>query len=70
MKNLYLCGFMGAGKTTVARALAQRNGVPPLYGRLHHSCGLSIPAIFALTREADFRERETAACANAPNPAP
>ncbi len=61
MDNIYLCGFMGAGKTTVARALAQRNGVPyrDTDDLIIALCGLSIPEIFARYGEAYFREMET-----------
>ena len=61
MDNIYLCGFMGAGKTTVARALAQRNGVPyrDTDDLIIALCGLSIQEILARYGEAYFREMET-----------
>ena len=59
--NLYLIGMMGAGKSTVARRLAQQ---------LHYHCfdtdtlitqatGCAIPQIFAESGEAGFRDIET-----------
>lgn len=63
LKNLYLIGLMGAGKTTVGRLLAR-----------HYSCdfhdsdheieartGVKIPVIFEIEGEAGFRKREEAA---------
>ncbi|WP_077533771.1 shikimate kinase [Massiliimalia massiliensis] len=63
MDNIYLCGFMGAGKTTVAKALAKKNGVSycDTDDLITTLCGLSIPEIFSRYGEAYFREMETKA---------
>jgi shikimate kinase len=54
---------MGAGKTTVGRALAQRLGweFEDLDDRIEHLQGRSIAEIFLLSGEADFRRAETMA---------
>ena len=60
--NLYLVGFMGTGKTTVGRAVAQRLGFTALDSdhEIERKQGKSIPDIFAQNGEAAFRimERE------------
>ncbi len=60
-ENIYLVGLMGAGKTTVGKALAKRLG-----WQFHDSdheiaarTGVSIPTIFEIEGEAGFRRRET-----------
>jgi 3-dehydroquinate synthase len=60
--NLVLTGFMGAGKTTVGRALAHRldRTFVDLDARIEAEAGKSIAAIFAEAGEAGFREREAA----------
>lgn len=60
MRNLILTGFMGTGKTTVGRLLAQRLGVPFLDTDRHveERAGLSIPEIFARHGEEYFRSLE------------
>lgn len=62
--KLLLTGFMGAGKTTVGRALAQRMGLPfaDLDTEIAAAAGRPIPAIFADSGEAGFRaiEHQTA----------
>ncbi len=60
--NLYLVGFMGTGKTTVGRAVAQRLGFQTLDSdyEIEHLAGKSIARIFAEDGEAAFRARERA----------
>jgi len=58
--NLYLVGFMGTGKSTVGRAVAQRLGFQVLDSdhEIERVVGKSIPEIFASEGEAAFRARE------------
>ncbi len=61
--NIALIGFMGAGKTTVSRALGRLSGMPEedvdrwIEGRE----GRLVPEIFETDGEAAFRDLETAA---------
>lgn len=58
--NLYLVGFMGTGKTTVGRALAQRMGFQLLDSdvEIERQAGKPIPEIFATEGEPAFRAME------------
>ena len=58
--NLYLVGFMGTGKSTVGRAVAQRLGFQALDSdhEIERVVGKTIPEIFASDGEAAFRARE------------
>lgn len=58
--NLYLVGFMGTGKTTVGRALAQRLGMQMIDvdAELERRAGMSIPEIFKAQGEPAFRAME------------
>jgi shikimate kinase len=58
--RVYLVGFMGAGKSTVGRALAERVGVPfvDLDEAFEALSGLTIRRAFEERGEAWFRERE------------
>lgn len=61
MENLYLIGFMGTGKTTVAKAIADKL---PYYicdtdELIVKICGKSIPDIFKDEGEEYFRNQET-----------
>ena len=58
--KLLLIGFMGAGKSSVGRALAARLGLPfaDLDDEIVAAAGRPIPAIFADSGEAAFRELE------------
>ena len=60
MENVYLIGFMGAGKSTVGRDLAARLGWPfrDTDELIEGKAGLSIPEIFAALGEAGFRRLE------------
>jgi shikimate kinase len=62
-RTLFLVGFMGAGKTSVGRALSRRLGWPfeDLDDRIQHREGKSIEQIFLESGEAEFRRAETAA---------
>ena len=60
MRNLYLIGMMGAGKTTVGRVLARRLKLRFLDSdqEVERRCGVKIPVIFDIEGEAGFRKRE------------
>lgn len=59
--RVYLVGFMGAGKSTVGRALAARLGVPfvDLDEAFEALAGMTIRRAFEERGEAWFRERES-----------
>ncbi len=61
--HLFLIGFMGAGKTTVARHLAALLGAAEieLDEEIVRECGKNIPEIFEAHEEAYFRDRESEA---------
>lgn len=63
MRNIYLIGFSGTGKSTVGRLLGARLGLPlrDLDDEIAARAGLGIPALFAREGEAGFRRRETEA---------
>jgi shikimate kinase len=58
--NLYLVGFMGTGKTTVGRAVAQRLGYQALDSdhEIERMKGLPVAQIFATEGEPAFRALE------------
>ena len=60
--NLYLVGFMGTGKTTIGRAVAQKLGFGLLDSdhEIERLQGKTIPDIFAQEGEAAFRAMERA----------
>lgn len=62
-RRVFLIGFMGAGKTSVGKALARRLGwaFVDLDKRIEHREQRSVSAIFAEEGEAGFRRRESEA---------
>ena len=63
VRAIVLVGFMGAGKTSVGKALGQRLGWPfeDLDDRIQARMGHTIEQIFQNRGESDFRRAETAA---------
>lgn len=61
MKNIFLIGFMGSGKSTVASCLSNFCGMKVLEmdARIAEQEGMSIPNIFAQKGETYFRDAET-----------
>lgn len=61
MKNVFLIGFMGSGKSTVASCLSKNYGMEiiEMDEVLVEREGMSIPDIFAKKGESYFREAET-----------
>ena len=60
-KNVYLIGLMGAGKSTLGRALARKLN-RPFYDsdqELQTKCGVAVSVIFDLEGEVGFRQRES-----------
>ncbi len=62
--NLVLTGFMGTGKTTAGRLVAERLGRPfvDMDALIEQRARQSIPAIFATQGEAAFRSMERDLC--------
>lgn len=61
MKNLFLIGFMGCGKSTIADSLEKKwhfNRIE-MDDELIRQAGMSIPQIFEKYGEAHFRQMET-----------
>ena len=58
--NIFLVGLMGAGKTTVGRALAKKLDKQFIDSdhEIEARSGVSIPVIFEIEGEAGFRQRE------------
>ena len=64
-ETVYLCGFMGCGKTTSGKLLAEELNLPYYDMDEYIECalGMSIPDIFEEKGEEYFRRRETEAVA-------
>lgn len=60
MKSIYLCGFMGCGKSYIGRLLAERHGMPfvDLDEYIVEKEKRSIPEIFEQNGEPYFRQLE------------
>jgi shikimate kinase len=58
--RIFLCGFMGAGKSTIGKALAQKLEEPfyDLDKQVEELAGQSIPQIFETKGEKKFRQME------------
>lgn len=59
--TLFLCGFMGCGKSALGKVLSKRLQLPLIDtdDRIVQQMGMSIPQIFVQKGEAFFRETET-----------
>jgi len=60
-ENLFFVGFMGAGKTSIGRLVAQRLG-RPFFDTDHEieaRCGVTVATIFEMEGEEGFRDRES-----------
>ncbi|MDQ0231961.1 shikimate kinase [Metabacillus malikii] len=68
MKAIYLTGFMGAGKTTIGEALAERLALPvrDTDKEIERTTGLTIKQIFEEHGEQYFRDLETEILKNLP----
>lgn len=64
MKNIVLCGFMGCGKSTVGKQLAEQLHMTfvDMDAYIEELDGRTIPAIFAQDGETAFRTLEHNAC--------
>jgi shikimate kinase len=62
MRNIVLVGFMGSGKTTVGRLIAEKTGMPliDMDTLIEERAGKTINEIFADEGEAHFRSLERA----------
>ena len=60
-KTVVMVGMMGAGKTAVGRALAERLGVPFLDSdaEIEAAANMTVPEIFSRDGEAFFRRKES-----------
>lgn len=60
MRNIVLIGFMGTGKTTIGRLLANRLGRPFIDSdkKIEYENNMTIREIFTMYGEAHFRQKE------------
>lgn len=65
MKNVYLIGMMGAGKTCIGKIVAQKTHrrFVDMDELIEKNAAMTVAEIFAAEGEAGFRKRETAALA-------
>ncbi|NLD73170.1 MAG: dephospho-CoA kinase, partial [Chloroflexi bacterium] len=63
-RNIIITGFMGTGKSVVARAVAERLGRPlvDMDAVIAERAGKSIPEVFSQHGEATFRHYERLLC--------
>jgi shikimate kinase len=61
--TIFLCGFMGCGKSTIGQKLAKKLNVPftDMDEYIEQQAGKTIPEIFAQEGEEHFRDLETQA---------
>ncbi len=61
MRNIFLVGLSGSGKSSVGRLLAERLGIPfyDIDALIEEQCGMPIAAIFAQHGETYFRDEES-----------
>ncbi|MDE5600610.1 MAG: shikimate kinase, partial [Oscillospiraceae bacterium] len=61
MKNIYLCGFMGSGKSAIGRLISKRHGLKHIDSdrEIEKLKGMKIPEIFKNYGENYFRDLET-----------
>ena len=61
--TIFLCGFMGCGKSTIGQKLAKKLNVPftDIDEYIEQQAGRTIPEIFAQEGEEHFRDLETQA---------
>ena len=61
MKSVYLCGFMGCGKSTIGKILAKKLGLEfyDLDTYIEEKAGMTIPQIFEKYGEEHFRTLES-----------
>lgn len=64
MKPIFLCGFMGCGKSTIGKLLASKLNLEFIDADtyIEQSAGMNIPDIFRLKGEQHFRELEYECC--------
>jgi len=67
VRQVFLVGFMGAGKSTVGRIVAAQSGMSfiDLDDRIENRAGISIAEIFASSGEDEFRRLESEELATA-----